>query len=153
MKKLLIVALLISASFTALCQGNETDAVKKTISNMFDAMRAGDTTNLKNQLADRFLLYYANPKKDTTGNVIIVNTSEFLKGVEAAAGGHWDEKIVNYNDVNVSNGIAMVWASYKFYLGEKFHHCGIDVFQLLKTERGWKIVSVFYTIKTGNCPD
>jgi len=57
-------------------------------------MRAGDTTNLKNQLADRFLLYYANPKKDTTGNVIVVNTSEFLKGVEAAAGGALNRGVI-----------------------------------------------------------
>ena len=153
MKKLLILAFLATASLTALCQGNETDAVKKTINNMFDYMREGDTTNLRNLLADRFLMYYVNPKKDTTGNIITVSTPDFLKGVERAAGGHWNKKTVNYNDVNVSNGIAMVWASYKFYLGEKFDHCGINTFQLLKTERGWRIVSVFYTIRTGNCPD
>jgi hypothetical protein len=153
MKKLLILAMLTAASFSAFCQGNENDAVKKTIANMFDAMKAGDTVNMKNQLADKFLFYYVNPKKDTTGNIVVLNNSAFFKAVEAAEGGHLDERIVNYDDVNIGNGIAMVWASYKFYIGTKFHHCGVDVFHLLKTEHGWRVVSIFYTVKAGNCPD
>jgi hypothetical protein len=40
---------------------------------------------------------------------------------------------------------AQVWAKYAFYLGNKFSHCGVDTFQLIKTETGWKI---FYLADT-----
>jgi hypothetical protein len=153
MKKVLTIFLFAISSLTAFCQGSESDAVKKTIANMFDAMRAGDTVNLKTTLADRFLMYHVNPAKDTTGNIVIDSNAEFFKGVEAARGGHWDERITNYDDVNIAHDVAMVWASYKFYTGSKFDHCGIEIIQLIKTERGWRVVSVFYTVKTGNCPD
>ena len=40
---------------------------------------------------------------------------------------------------------AQVWVEYAFYLGNKFSHCGVDTFQLIKTESGWKI---FYLADT-----
>jgi len=40
-----------------------------------------------------------------------------------------------------------VWASYAFYLGKKFNHCGVDAFHLVKSEDGeWKI---FHLADTG----
>ena len=152
MKKLLTFCLLMSCSCIAFCQ-NESDNVKKTISTLFDAMRNGDTINFKNELAGKLIIYYVNPKTDTLGKVIVVNPSDYLRQIEAASGGHWDERITNYDDVNVSHDIAMVWASYKFYIGNKFDHCGIDVIQLVRTDNGWRVVSIFCTIKSGNCPD
>lgn len=48
--------------------------------------------------------------------------------------------------------IAVVWGSYDFHLNGKFHHCGVDSFNLIKTEAGWKIASVSYTSETAGCP-
>jgi hypothetical protein len=47
--------------------------------------------------------------------------------------------------------MASVWAPYKFYLGDKFSHCGVDVFQLMKTGDGWKIIYIVDTRRKGDC--
>ncbi len=47
--------------------------------------------------------------------------------------------------------IAVVWGSYDFHLNDKFHHCGVDAFNLIKTQTGWKIAGVSYTSETTGC--
>ncbi len=49
--------------------------------------------------------------------------------------------------------IANVWAEYDFHSNGKFAHCGIDTFLLLKTDEGWKIFSLTYTMETHGCKD
>jgi hypothetical protein len=53
--------------------------------------------------------------------------------------------------VEVHERIAMVWAPYDLWVNEKYSHCGVDVFTLLKTEEGWKIASIAYTIEKKGC--
>lgn len=57
----------------------------------------------------------------------------------------WDPK------VQVRGKIANVWAEYDFHSNGKFTHCGIDTFLLLKTDEGWKIFSLTYTMETQGC--
>jgi hypothetical protein len=40
----------------------------------------------------------------------------------------------------VDGNLAMVWAYYEFDTGDKFSHCGVDSFQLGRTDAGWKIL-------------
>jgi hypothetical protein len=47
--------------------------------------------------------------------------------------------------------LAEVWASYAFYIGKTFSHCGVDSFQLLKEETGWKIIHLNYTRRKNDC--
>lgn len=62
------------------------------------------------------------------------------------------ERALSYQ-VNIHNNIAVVWAPYTFHLGKKLTHCGIDVFTLLKTTAGWKIVSTVYTVEPDGCAE
>ena len=155
MKKLLIICTLILFSQRAFCQSkvNDNDLIKTTIGNLLETIRQGDTTALQDLFADKVLVLHVNSVSDTTSNVTTENPADYLKQVGAFRKEPWDEQIVRYDDLNVGNGIAVVWASYKFYLGKKFDHCGITVFQMIKRKNHWKFVSVFYTIKTGNCPE
>lgn len=153
MKKLLILSLLLVFSCRAFCQGNDNELIKKTIGNLFDSMRGDDTTAFRDLFANNILVQHVESKNDTTSNVTTEDPADYLKQVGAYKKDAWDVQITRYDDVNVGNGIAAVWASYKFYLGKKFDHCGTIVFQLIKRGAHWKFVSVFYTIKTGNCPE
>jgi len=155
MKKLLIICMLIGISQRAFCQSkvNDNDLIKTTIGNLLETIRQGDTTAFQDLFADKVLVLHVNSVSDTTSNVTAENPADYLKQVGAFRKEPWDEQIVQYDDMNVGNGIAVVWASYKFYLGKKFDHCGITVFQMIKRKNHWKFVSVFYTIKTGNCPE
>lgn len=47
--------------------------------------------------------------------------------------------------------IAVVWANYDFHLNGKFHHCGVDSFNLVKTSAGWRIAGLTYTSEAEGC--
>ena len=45
-------------------------------------------------------------------------------------------------EVRVNGTIAMVWYPYDLYLNGKWSHCGVDVFTLIRTDGGWRIVTM-----------
>jgi hypothetical protein len=55
-------------------------------------------------------------------------------------------------DVRIHGLIATVTTPYDFWIDGKFSHCGIDVFELIKTEDGWKIAGGVYTLETNCAP-
>lgn len=152
MRKLFLLVMLGAASLQAFSQTDDNLAVKKIVSNMFDCMRNADTVGLKNTFADGMILQSINPIKDKPDSLIIMGADKFIKIIGAPHKDMYDERIT-FGEVNINNNLATVWAPYKFYFGKKFSHCGVDVFQLMKTSIGWKIVSIFYNVRTGNCPD
>jgi len=48
--------------------------------------------------------------------------------------------------VLVAGDVAMVWAPYVFHVDGELSHTGIDVFNLLRTEDGWKIAGGVYSV-------
>jgi hypothetical protein len=53
--------------------------------------------------------------------------------------------------VQIHKQLAMVWAPYDLWINKQFSHCGIDVFTLIKTNQGWKIASLAYTVEPAGC--
>lgn len=49
-------------------------------------------------------------------------------------------------EVRVEGPIAAVWSPYDFYVDGAFSHCGIDAFQLVRTDAGWRIGAIAYTV-------
>ena len=62
----------------------------------------------------------------------------------------YDEQIT-FDVVKIDGELAMVWAPYKFYIGEKFSHCGVDCFQLVKLNGEWKIQYLVDTRRRQGC--
>jgi glyoxylase-like metal-dependent hydrolase (beta-lactamase superfamily II) len=54
-------------------------------------------------------------------------------------------------EVRVSGDLALVWGRYGFYVDERFSHCGLNAFQLLRTAAGWKIAQGASTIELDGC--
>ena len=57
------------------------------------------------------------------------------------------KEVMSNPKVLIHNEIASLWAAYKFYLDGKFSHDGVDAFSLVKTNEGWKIASIIYTVE------
>lgn len=55
--------------------------------------------------------------------------------------------------VEVDGDWAMVWGRYVFFVGDKLSHCGINQFNLVRTEAGWKIANGASTIDPGGCTE
>ena len=47
----------------------------------------------------------------------------------------------------VQDRVAQVWMPYDLYLGDKWSHCGVDTFTLMKREGHWRVASLIYTIE------
>jgi hypothetical protein len=66
--------------------------------------------------------------------------TSFMESVSKASG-KLDERISS-PEVRVADNLATVWARYELYVNDKYNHCGIDAFQLVKTDIGWKISAI-----------
>ena len=152
MKKLFIItAVLVSASHL-FAQQTGTDSVKQTVKTLFDGMRKGDSALLKSTFAKNMILQSVSDGKDGKAILSTDSGDDFAKAIGTPHNQVYDERIV-FDAVKIDGSLASVWAPYKFYLGDKFSHCGVDVFQLMKTSNGWKIIYIVDTRRTGNCPD
>jgi hypothetical protein len=49
--------------------------------------------------------------------------------------------------VRVQDHVAQVWVPYDLYVGERWSHCGVDVFTLMKSEGRWRVAALIYTIE------
>jgi hypothetical protein len=54
--------------------------------------------------------------------------------------------------VKVERDIAMVWASYDLIVDDKFDHCGVDHFDLVRKDGRWLVYNLTWTNQTAACP-
>lgn len=150
MKKALLMVLFTGCTLMAYSQQTETDAVKQTVNTLFDAMRKADSALLRTVFSkDMLLQSIAN---DKYGHPVLTteNAATFIKAIGTPHTAVYDERIT-FGDIKIDGALASVWAPYKFYLGGKFTHCGVDVFQLMKTAAGWKIIYIVDTRRKDGC--
>ncbi|WP_439695095.1 nuclear transport factor 2 family protein [Mucilaginibacter sp. AW1-7] len=152
MKKIFFLSAILFVSFKTFAQQTDKEAVKQTINTMFDAMRKGDSTMLRSAFHKNIVFEGVANKKDGTVELEMENPNDFIKAVGMPHKEMWDEQIT-FNDIKIDGDLASVWTPYKFYLGKTFSHCGVDVFQLMRTAAGWKIIYVVDTRRKGNCPE
>lgn len=135
---------LISSARAAETSASDRQAVLDVIQKFFDTMAAKDTEGAKaTLLADG--QYYA-VRDDANGQIVRRRThEEYLAGLATGKGRSlermWDATVM------VHGRIAMVWTPYDFHRDGKFTHSGIDAFTLVKTDGGWKIAGVVYTVE------
>ena len=82
--------------------------------------------------------------------VKITNFQEFMDSFAKWKDNY--KEIMSNPKVLIHNGIAVLWADYKFYVNGKFSHCGVDAFSLIKIDNHWKIASIIYTVEKGVAP-
>ena len=46
--------------------------------------------------------------------------------------------------VRISGTIAIVWHPYDFYIDGSWSHCGVDIWNMIRTTEGWRIASLMY---------
>ena len=146
MRAITLSAFLLTAAFTSIeAQAPAATAseqeVRAVIAKMFDAMRARDTVTLR-AIFDSGARLVGTTNRDGTPEVEVTPIGTFIGIIATAAPGQLlDERLMN-TEVKVSDNLASVWTDYKFYVGERFSHCGVDNFQLARGADGWKIVAL-----------
>jgi hypothetical protein len=127
----------------------DRQAVLAVVTKLFDAMRKGDS-------AAAGALFHPKAQLSTAlggpngPHVEIEEVASFLKAVGTPHTEVWDERIRN-PIVHLDGPLGVVWVDYSFYVGEKFNHCGVDVFQIAQTANGWKIIALADTRRRTGC--
>lgn len=152
MRKILMLCLLLITAGPAFSQQAETEAVKKTINTLFAAMKKGDSTLLRTVFHKDMILQTVANKKDGSKVLMTEKPAEFLKAVGTPHTDVWDERIT-FGDIKIDDNLASVWTPYKFYVSDKFSHCGVNFFQLMKTAEGWKVIYIVDTRRKDNCTE
>ncbi len=147
---LLITIVFLGIGTTFAQNNNEEAAVKAAINNLFDGMRNGDTTLIRKAFATSSIMQTIVKTKDGKHQVRSEKVNDFIKSVGMPHPEKYDERIV-FNKILIDANLASVWTDYKFYVGDKFSHCGVNSFQLFKGEDGWKIIYIIDTRRKDNC--
>jgi hypothetical protein len=133
-------------------QTSDVEAIKETITTMFDGMRAGDSAMVASAFVRDAPMHtvYTNQ----AGEVVRAEGSldRFLNAVGTPHPEIWDEHIASFN-IQIDGGLASVWTPYKFYLGERFSHCGVNSFQMAKLGGEWQIIYIVDTRRGTDCPE
>jgi len=129
----------------------EDSAVINVVNKMFTGMRKGDSSMIRSTFLNcAFMSSFSSNAQDSLIIRFEKSIDSFLKGIGTSHNEIWDERI---DDVKIlrDGPMAVVWAPYKFYLGDRLSHCGTNVFTLVKTKSGWKIREITDTGRKDNC--
>ena len=143
--RLLPVGLLLTFSVKpALAQavGAEAKAVIAVADSLLAALSTGDNAALKRLTVDS----------------AVVGGASLRDGVERASLHTWGLYINRTGastftergfdaTARVQDRVAQVWMPYDLYLGDKWSHCGVDTFTLMKSEGRWRVAALVYTIE------
>ena len=152
MKRLLFLSfLIISILFNSNAQSDE-EAVKQTILRMFDGMRAGDAAMVSSVFAKGIIMQRVTENKEGETIIRTSDPKRFLTAVGTPHDQVWDERIA-YGPIQIDGDMASAWIPYQFFLGNQFSHCGVNSFQLYKSEEGWKIHFLVDTGRKEDCPE
>jgi hypothetical protein len=144
----LLCCVSISASINVYAQ-DEKKEVLAVAQQFFTALEKGDTAIFRSLFLDDARNYFVQ-ERDTK----VRAGSQSPKSFKADKDRVVRERFIKDGvDVMVHNRIAVVWGSYNLWINDKFSHCGVDAFTLLKTDAGWKISSLSFSMETEGCQE
>jgi hypothetical protein len=150
MKKILILALILGASLTmnVSAQTDDAKAALAVVNKLFDEMAAANAAGILATGTAENQLVALQKGKDGKSKISVINGEQFTKFFTKPGA----IKEVMYDPkVEVSGDWAMVWGRYVFFAGDKISHCGINQFNLVRTDAGWKIANGASTIDPSAC--
>lgn len=152
MRKTLFVLLSIFAlGLTSFAQKNNDKAdALGLVNKLFDEMAAANAAGILATGTAENQLVAVQKMKDGKTRISVINGEQFTKFFTKPGA----VKEVMYDPkVEVNGDWAMVWGRYVFFANGKLSHCGINQFNLVRTEAGWKIANGASTIDPGDCTD
>jgi hypothetical protein len=147
-KLMLLFFMLISQN--CISQSNEnTD--KKEVTNIvhhfFTALEKQDTVLYKSLMFVNAQIWVVQKRGDT----LRTSVRTFREDYSRFNPKYIVHEVPLHIDVKIHKDIAIAWVPYELKVNGKFSHCGIDTFTFLKTNEGWKIVNLSYSVEPDGC--
>ena len=144
----LYIFLFISLMLSCSPEWNEEEkAVISTVEGFFNVLSTKDSTT-----ANKLILpsgYLTSIRPDST--IRMQSHQAFLQNLvqmdDDLLERMWNPRVM------IHNQIAIVWTPYDFHLNGQWSHCGVEAFSLVKTEQGWQIAGVIYTVEKEGCKE
>ena len=123
----------------------EEAAVVAAVTQLFDAMRAGDSEMAR-------AVFPPDARLGRTGDngISFSSADGFIEQIGRPRDVVYDEPIWDWT-VQIDGRLAHMWTKYAFYLGDDFSHCGEESFQMYKSDTGWQITQLIDTSRRENC--
>lgn len=148
MKRILVMVTLVFA-LTLNAQKSESENVKATIIEFFDAFHKQDTTALKEMVTEKVILQSISTNKEGKTVLKEDDFNQFLENIASIPKEiKFEEKLLDFN-IQLDGNMANAWTPYEFWYQEKFSHCGVNSFQLIKEDDKWKIIYLVDTRRRG----
>jgi hypothetical protein len=144
MRSLLLLLALASFALPARSQAIDADgkAAIAVADSLLAALSSGDTATLTRLTIDSAVV----------GGVGLRNGSERLSlrtwrfEISRTGASTFTERGFDAT-VRMQDRVAMVWMPYDLYIGDRWSHCGVDVFTLMKRDGRWRVAALIYTIE------
>lgn len=124
--------------------------ILSAVQTFFDGMEEADSVKLASVLMSGGV-FFSVREDGGEWTTRIQTIDEFIENV--SGGTHhlyermWDPEVL------IHRKIAVVWTPYDFYIDKEFSHCGVDAFNMVKTDDGWKIAGAVYTVERTGCEE
>ncbi|MFX0556880.1 nuclear transport factor 2 family protein [Maribacter sp. CXY002] len=146
--------LLLLAIFTityGIGQTEEDRNVKNTVISFFDAFHAKDEQGMKKIVSPEVVLQTIGVDREGKQVLRTEHFDDLINSIISIPDSvNFQEKIINYS-IQIDGAMANAWTPYEFWLNDKFHHCGVNSFQLFKEEGIWKIIYLIDTRRKQGC--
>lgn len=122
----------------------ERAKVLEVIQRFFDCLAAKDAAAMQALVLPGTQITTWRPTREGSGirrRVVEDDVRSLPAGSERLLERMWNPTVL------VQGRIATMWTPYDFHRNGAFSHSGTDVFTLLKTPEGWRIVSMVYTVE------
>lgn len=130
-------------------QAQTDPTIVQPIENLFKGMKTGDSALVHSSFLNNAVFITIVERDGKTG-IRKEELGGFLKAIGTPHPDVWNEPIWGIQ-VQQQGNFAQVWANYAFYVNTKFSHCGIDTFQLIKSDGKWKIFYLADTRQRTGC--
>jgi hypothetical protein len=147
MKYFFLLISLIALAKPASAQKTDKEQVLKLAHQFFEALEKQDTITFNKILMKDSYNYMAVEEKDSVRLVSRLHKNSNFKRDRVIKERMRESEIV----VNIHKNIATVWAPYDLWINDKYSHCGIDVFIMMKGSGGWKIATISFSIEKEGC--
>ena len=156
MSRRLPLALLLAASLSAALPARaaaqtsaDTAAILATVQGLFDAMESRDTAALASLVSRDGMFTVVVVEGDSVSRVAHQPLAGFIAQI-GQPGPPLLERMWSPR-VHIDGPFAIVWTPYDFHIGDRFNHCGTDIFTLVRAGGAWRITGGSYTIRQQGC--
>ena len=132
----------------------DSAAVVGVVKNVFNGMRTRDTALMRAQFHPEAPMRSAAWGRGPNGPQAVIEADgiqDWLTGVAGAPAGTVLDERLGPPSVHIDGNLASVWVYYEFYVGDRFSHCGADLFSLGRTADGWKVIFVADSRRRTGC--